>query len=143
MDENHKIAAIVAPICWLLGSIGGLILFFTLNKDIRSAWTFSYVLGLLVGLLTMGISVKGATKVSKMAEDEDEAGSPIKINMLYFLFRILLLAAIFTMVIVNQFVTNVENPDFNVWATLIGYILTKIVLLAVMLILKGKVKDNE
>ena len=40
MDETHKLAAIVAPISWICGLIGWLILFFTLNKSIRSAWSY-------------------------------------------------------------------------------------------------------
>ena len=42
MDETHKLAAIVAPISWICGLIGWLILFFTLNKSIRSACYWYY-----------------------------------------------------------------------------------------------------
>lgn len=141
MDETHKLGAIVAPICWLIALIGGLILYFALDKDIRSAWTFSYVLGIFVGLLNLGLMVKGSKHTMKAAQN-DEDSHPVKINMIYFMLRLLVIVAIFAMVIVNQFVTDVEAPQFNVWSTLIGYCLTKVVLVSVMLILKGKVRNE-
>lgn len=139
MDETHKLGAIVAPICWLVALVGALILYFTLDKDIRSAWAFSYVLGILVGLLNLGLIVKGSKHTIDIGKRDGE--HPVKVNMIYFMLRTLVVVAIFTMVIFDQYVTNIEAPKFNVWSTLIGYAVSKIVLLAVMLILKGKVKE--
>ena len=43
----------------------------------------------------------------------------------------------------DQFVSNVSDPKFNVWATLIGYSVVKIVLIIVSLIKKGRVNKND
>lgn len=140
MDETHKLAAIVAPISWLVGLAGWLILFFSLNKDIRSAWSLSYVLGILTALLNLGLMVKGSKHVADKATDP--YAHPVKINMLYYILRILLFSAIFAMVILDQFVYNADSPKFNVWATLIGYSIVKVILIIVYLVLKGKVRNE-
>lgn len=140
MDLKHKVAAITALVCWGLAIIVGIIIHFTVG----ATWTLSFFLGFLTGLMTMGISIRGASRVAKKALDEDEDDvHPVKTNALYFLLRILLLVAIFAMVIFNQFVSNPDNPKFNVWASLIGYGMTKVVLIVVMLIMKGEVKESE
>lgn len=140
MDETHKLAAIVAPICWLLTILGAIILFFTLNKDIRQAWTISYILGTQLGLINLGFMVKGARHMLNEVNTYD--GKPVKANLMYLFFRILVFTAIFSMVIVDQFIMNSDSPKFNVWSTLIGYVLVKVILITTMLIMKGKVKTN-
>lgn len=140
MDETHKLAAIVAPISWIIGLAGWLILFFALGKDIRSAWSMSYVLGILTALLNLGLMVKGSKHIKDKATDP--YSHPVRINVIYYLFRILLFAAIFAMVIFDQFVYNADSPKFNVWATLIGYSIVKIILIIVYLVLKGKVRNE-
>ena len=140
MDETHKLAAIVAPISWICGLIGFLILFFALDKSIRSAWSLSYVLGVLTALLNLGLLVKGSKHIQKNASNP--YNNSVKITVLYYIFRILIFAGIFSMVITDQFVFNPDTPKFNVWATLIGYSIVKIVLLTVVLIMKGKVKET-
>lgn len=142
MNESQKLAAIVAPVCWILGLIGGLVLYFALGDNINKQWSFGYVLGILVSLLNLGFMVKGSKRLLKEV-DKEERGKPLRINMMYFFFRVLIFVAIFAMVIVDQFILNPDSPKFNVWATLIGYSTVKIVLLIVSLILKGRVKENE
>lgn len=140
MDETHKLAAIVAPISWICGLIGWLILFFTLNKSIRSAWSISYVIGIMTALLNLGLMVKGSKHIQKNALNP--YNKSVKVNILYYILRIILFTAIFAMIITDQYIFNSEAPKFNVWATLIGYSLVKIILLTVVLVMKGKVKNE-
>ncbi len=140
MDETHKLAAIVAPISWIVGLVGWLILYFALDKSIRGAWSLSFVLGILTALLNLGLMVKGSKHIVDKACDP--YAHPVKVNMIYYLLRILLFAAIFAMVIFDQFVYNIDSPKFNVWATLIGYSSVKIILIIVYLVMKGKVRNE-
>lgn len=140
MDETHKLAAIVAPISWICALIGWLILFFALNKSCRSAWSSSYVIGIMTGLLNLGLMVKGSKHIQKNALNP--YNSSVKVNVIYYILRVILFAAIFAMVITDQYIFNNEAPKFNVWATLIGYSIVKIVLLTVVLLMKGKVKNE-
>lgn len=141
MDEIHKVGAITSVSCWILGLIGGLIMYFTINSANRSAWVTSYVLGLCLGLLTMGIMIKGARKASKIASSDD-GESPTSTNIIYIFLRLLVVAAILAVVVFDQFIFSKDNPKFNIWATLIGYLLTKIALVVAYLIVKGKVKKE-
>lgn len=140
MDETHKLAAIVAPISWIFGLIGWLILYFALDDSISSAWSLSYVLGIVTSLLNLGLMVKASKHISN--PNSNPYAKPVRINILYYIARIILIIAIFTMVILDQLVFNVSNPKFNIWATLIGYLVVKIILIVVVLVLKGKVKKE-
>ena len=93
MDETHKLAAIVAPISWICGLIGWLILFFTLNKSIRSAWSISYVIGIMTALLNLGLMVKGSKHIQKNALNP--YNKSVKVNVLYYILRIILFTAIY------------------------------------------------
>lgn len=140
MDETHKLAAIVAPISWIFGLIGWLILYFALPKSINSAWALSYILGIVTALLNLGLMVKGSKHISK--PNINPYAKPVRINILYYIARVVLFTVIFAMVILDQLVFNASNPKFNIWATLIGYSVVKIILLLVVLVLKGKVKKD-
>ena len=138
MNETQKIAIIVTPVCWIIGLVTGLILYFAVS----SVWALSFALGLLTGLMNLSFTVRGSKKMLDEIERE-ELGRPVRRNMLYFAFRLIMFIAVFGVVINDQFVTNVSDPKFNVWATLIGYSVVKIVLITVSLIKKGKVKNDD
>lgn len=138
MNETQKIAIIVTPVCWVIGLVTGLILYFTVS----GVWALSFALGLLTGLMNLSFTVRGSKKMLDEIERE-ELGRPVRRNMLYFAFRLIMFIAVFGVVINDQFVTNVSDPKFNVWATLIGYSVVKIVLITVSLIKKGKVKNDD
>ena len=138
MNETQKIAIIVTPICWIIGLITGLILYFAVS----SVWALSCALGLLTGLMNLSFTVRGSKKMLDEIERE-ELGRPVRRNMLYFAFRLIMFIAVFGVVINDQFVINVSDPKFNVWATLIGYSVVKIVLITVSLIKKGKVNKDD
>lgn len=138
MNETQKISIIVTPICWAIGLIAGLILYFTIS----SVWALSFVLGLLTALMNLSFTVRGSKKMLDEIERE-ELGRPVRRNMMYFAFRVILFILVFGVVINDQFVSNTSDPKFNVWATLIGYSVVKIVLILVSLIKKGRVNKND
>ena len=138
MNETQKISIIVTPICWVIGLIVGLVLYFTVS----SVWALSFALGLLTALMNLSFTVRGSKKMLDEIERE-ELGRPVRKNMMYFAFRLILFILVFGVVINDQFVSNVSDPKFNVWATLIGYSVVKIVLIIVSLIKKGRVNKND
>ena len=138
MNETQKISIIVTPICWAIGLIVGLVLYFTVS----SVWALSFALGLLTALMNLSFTVRGSKKMLDEIERE-ELGRPVRRNMMYFAFRLILFILVFGVVINDQFVSNVSDPKFNVWATLIGYSVVKIVLIIVSLIKKGRVNKND
>ena len=135
MKETHKISIIVVPISWALALIGGLTLYFAVSK----AWSISFVLGVATALMNLGFTVKGGKQMLSEIERK-ELGKPLRRNMIYFIFRVLVFIAVFGVVINEQFIANPENPGFNVYATLIGYVLVKLVLIVVSVIMKGREK---
>lgn len=138
MNETQKISIIVTPVCWAIGLIVGLILYFTVS----SVWALSFALGLLTALMNLSFTVRGSKKMLDEIERE-ELGRPVRRNMMYFAFRLLLFVLVFGVVINDQFVSNVSDPKFNVWATLIGYSVVKVVLIVVSLIKKGRVNKDD
>ena len=134
MDEFHKVGIIVIPISWMIGLLGALALYFCLNDDINSIWTTSYVLGILTGLMNFGLTFLGGKGFQKALTSPNS--SPIKTTVLSYFLRLLVASGVFLAVVFNQLG---DSPRFNVIPTLIGFSVTKVVWLIVMVVRKGKV----
>ncbi len=139
LDYIHKLGLFMVPISLLFGLIISLIFGFALPHNTNIVWLKSFLLGLFLGLMNFGFMVKGTKKLENDILNSEK--SPIKRNMLYLFFRIIVFGAVFSVIIVDQITNN--PPNFHIAPAIIGYLLHWVVLLVVHLVFKIKDKQKK
>ena len=141
MKKDNKlniIAIITVPICWVIGLIVGLILWFALKDSLHKVWTISFELGLITALLNLGLMVSwGHGFVSEVNRAD---GVPVRKSILSYAVRLLIAGLIFAYIVYDM--ESSDNPRFNVIPALIGYIVVKVVFITVSLIVNMKNEEQ-
>ena len=144
MDRELKIKYLVVPISLLIITIVTIILVFTTGDG----WRY-YLIGGALGLLTHGLMVKEAARLTREAKNKDS--NPRKTAIFWFLARMIVVIGVFVGV---AFLAKKGAEDdktklvISMVITLAGYLTCKIVFITSILILKGfeikgKKKDGD
>lgn len=128
MDDLTKFSVIVIPICWVIGIITCIVFYFAMPVDIKWIWIKSFAVGLLTSLMCLGLMNRFARKMP--ASPDDNPTYP-KTMIIGYMLRLVLAGGVFAAVIVND--------GFSVIATLIGYLVVKVVIVIFVIIKKGEV----
>ena len=145
MDRELKVKYLVVPISLLLITIITVILVFTTGDG----WRF-YLIGGALGLMTHGLMVKEAARITRMAKDPEFNGRNTAI--VWFLVRMIVVIGVFVGV---AFLAKKGAGDdrsklvIDMVIALSGYLTVKVVFITSVLILKGfehkkaKVKEGD
>ena len=144
MDRELKIKYLVVPISLLIITIVTIILVFTTGDG----WRY-YLIGGALGLLTYGLMVKEAARLTR--EAKNKYSDPRKTAIFWFLARMIVVIGVFVGV---AFLAKKGAGDdktkivISMVITLAGYLTCKIVFITSILILKGfeikgKKKDGD
>lgn len=135
--RNLKIEYLIVPITLAVGGIVTAILAAT-----HQGWSY-YLIGLMTALLNHGLLVKQSFQIERNAKLDPEGKQlkPKRTMMLWYFLRVLVFVGVFVSI---AFKADLKNNSQGVWYFLTafgGYMTLKAVLIVLVLIFKGKVKE--